>query len=300
MIFLLIKNKNMFNALKKKFNSDNEILSDKSAYIKANKTSLNNKINNIPNPKDYPNSMKDRRLFEKYSIEYIKNILFKEYNCIFSENIPFNFLDYVKIFIGSNHSEQQTKIFQNIIALKNKKAQSEDYIYFGDFDMVIDSISGKNIINAMDKFKSNFYEYSGDLINNEDNYCIIGEIKRDFFEEIKKEEIKKQFYKYAEILKLLSTNPNLIQLKKRIGINENNKLIFAIVTDGNYNNFEYFRHIKKKFEEDIHTDNDINCYPNFLISLDILSTVIPVIVIFIPRILDDNKRIFASKGEKKC
>ena len=48
-----------------------------------------------------------------------------------------------------------------------------------------------------------------------------------------------------KIFELLSIKPNLNKLKKRMGINENNDLLFVVVTDGNYYNFDYTRHIKK-------------------------------------------------------
>ena len=127
---------------------------------------------------------------------------------------------------------------------------------------------------------------------------MIGEIKKDFFKDVKKDEIVKQFLKYAKILKLLSTEPNLKNIKKKIGINENKKLLFAVVTDGNFYNFDYMRYRMKKFREDAHSDKDIESFPDFG-NLGIISADIPVIIIFVPRTLDDNKGIFVSKGENK-
>lgn len=283
----------------KKSFSDNEIMSDFTNYSITNKKELKNKIKNIPNPKDFPSSMSEGRLYQKFAIEYIKKILLMNNNCKFSENITFNFFEYVQIFTESDHSTLQKQIFQDLISLKNEKAQSQDYIFFGEFDLVISSIPGLDIMNAMNNFKYNIYQYPGKEIKKEDNYCIIGEIKKDFFEEIKKEEIKKQFNKYAKIFQLLSSKPNLNKLKKKMGIDENNKLLFLVVTDGNYYYFDFMRHIIKKFKEETHSDIDSDKLPYYFKIFDFLNSIVPVLLIFVPRILDDNKGIFSSKYEQK-
>ena len=221
------------------------------------------------------------------------------YKCDFSENISFNFFDYLITFTENEHSEVQSKLFLELIAFKNEKAKPQDYMYSGDFDMVINSISCRDIKAIMRKFPMNFYEYQDNSIVENTNYCIIGEIKKDFYEEIKKDEIQKQFNKYAKILELLSIKPNLNKLKKRIGINENNDLLFVVVTDGNYYNFDYMRHIKKKFKEDTHSDRGYDILPKYIEILNLISSIVPVILIFVPRTLDDNKGIFNSKGERK-
>ena len=70
------------------FLSDNETNSSK--YIYHNKEKINQKIQNLAHPKDYPSSMKDGSLYQKFAIEYIKNILFNgKFNL--SENMTFNF-----------------------------------------------------------------------------------------------------------------------------------------------------------------------------------------------------------------
>ena len=284
---------------KKKYFSDNEKMSDFSEYIHRNKKKIKNIISKLPNPKDFPSSMSDGRLFQKFAIEYIKNILFKNYNYSFSENIPFNFFQYVQTFTESDHSKLQNEIFHDIISLKDEKANSPDYMFSGDFDMVINSISSNDVKRAMNKFKFNIYQYPGCSIQDNANYCIIGEIKKDFYDEIKKDEIKKQFNKYVKIFQLLSSKPNLYKLKKRIGINETNNLLFVVVTDGNFYNFEYMRHIRKKFQEDIHSDRDLDQLPNYFKIFDIISSIIPLLLIFVPRTLDDNKGLYISQGIQK-
>ena len=81
--------------------------------------------------------------------------------------------------------------------------------------MIINSISGQDLKRVMKQFQFNFYQIPGILIDENVNYCIIGEIKKDFYEQIKKEEIKKQFNKYSKIIRFLSTKPNLNKIKKK-------------------------------------------------------------------------------------
>ena len=151
----------------------------------------------------------------------------------------------------------------------------------------------------MINFPVNIYQYPGISIEDNTNYCMIGEIKKDFYKEIKIDEVKKQFRKYSKILKLLSSEPNLNKIKKRIGINENNKLIFFIVTNGNYYNFEYMRHIRKNYKEDIHSEKDSKMFPDYFQIFDLISFIVPVLLIFVPRTLDDNNEIFTSKSERQ-
>ena len=49
-------------------------------------------------------------------------------------------------------------IFHDIISLKNEK-NSQDYMLSGDFDMLINSISGNDLKSAMNKFQLNVYQY---------------------------------------------------------------------------------------------------------------------------------------------
>ena len=165
--------------------------------------------------------------------------------------------------------------------------------------MVIDSISGADIKKAIEKFPMNCYEYQKNSIKENTQYCIIGEIKKNFFEEIKKDEIQKQFSKYSKIFELFSTQPNLDRLRKRIGIHEKNNLLFIVVTDGNYYNFEYMRYQKKKFKEDTHSDNAYDILPKYIKILNLINSIVPVLLIFVPPTLDDSKGIFTSKGERK-
>ena len=59
------------------------------------------------------------------------------------------------------------------------------------------------------------------------------------------------------------------------------------------------RHLKKKFKEDYHSDGGYDILPKYIQILNLISSIIPVILIFVPRTLDDNKGIFTSIGERK-
>ena len=92
---------------KKKFLSDNET-TDISKFFHSNNIKIKEKISELPNPKDYPSSMSDGRLFQKFAIEYIKNILFKGFNCKFSENIAFNFMELFNSLLNLNIPNNKT------------------------------------------------------------------------------------------------------------------------------------------------------------------------------------------------
>ena len=125
----------------------------------------------MPHPKVYPSSMKDGRLYQKFAIEYIINILLNgKFNL--SENIAFNFSDYIITFTENEHSSLQNKIFLELIAFKDKKAEIQDYMYSGDFDMVIYSIFGADIKQSIEKFPMNYYEYLKNYICENTQYCI--------------------------------------------------------------------------------------------------------------------------------
>ena len=62
--------------LTKKFYSDEEKTISYKNYIKNNEEIMKNKFKEMAYPTDYPLSMTDGNLFAKFSIEYIKNIIF--------------------------------------------------------------------------------------------------------------------------------------------------------------------------------------------------------------------------------
>ena len=117
----------------------------------------------------------------------------------FSEKISFNFLEHLTTFTENEHSKLQGKLFLELIAFKDEKAKRQEHMYSDDFDMVINSLSGNDIKKIIKKFPMNFYEYQDDSIEGEDNYSIMGETKKDFYEEKKKMTIPK----YAKNLRII-------------------------------------------------------------------------------------------------
>ena len=102
-----------------KFFTDEEKMIAYKTYIKDNEKELKEKLINIANPTDYPFSMTDGNLFQKFSIEYIKNIIFSKKGSKYKENIQFNFFDYIKLFTESPHSGSQKRLFKLYIYLLN-------------------------------------------------------------------------------------------------------------------------------------------------------------------------------------
>ena len=59
------------------------------------------------------------------------------------------------------------------------------------------------------------------------------------------------------------------------------------------------RHIRKNYKEDIHSEKDSKMFPDYFQIFDLISFIVPVLLIFVPRTLDDNKEIFTSKSERQ-
>ena len=281
----------------KKFYSDEEKTIGYKNYIKKNEEIIKNKFKEMAYPTDYPLSMTDGNLFAKFSIEYIKNIIFAKKNLKCKENIQFNFFYYIRLFTESKHTEEQKKIFEDIIGFKNQKAGKDEYLDLGDFDFVIDAINGSDILNALDKHKYNLYHYPGEKIKKDLKYCVICEIKSNYFKQIKDNNIQKQFKKYLIILQLLLSKPNLESIKEKIGLNGKNELIFMIATNGDYYQFDYMRYSRLNFKEDNNTDSEIKYkVPGYLKYIEEISKLnIPILLLFIPRTLDDNGTIYKNK-----
>ena len=197
------------------------------------KKEYNQYLEIIPNPSNYKKELDDGIIFQKYSSKYIKNILFK--NLIFSyfENVDFDFNDYTKLFIQS-FSQDQCNLFCEIIGLRYPK-ESEQYAS-GDFDLIFNGIKGKDINTVMESYPSNVFQSNKIQLQNEETYSIIFEIKKNYFTQLRKADIKKQLTKYNKILHLLSLRPELKDIKNRLKIT-NKKLIFSLVTNGEYKKF---------------------------------------------------------------
>ena len=297
-----------YSIIGKNYISDEEKCQNLENYIQENKEALQDKLKDVPYPFDYPFSMSNGDLFSKFSIEYIKNIIFDKKGTKYAEKVTFNFFNYVKAFTESEHSEIQKELFENIIGLKGSKTAQEDRLFMGDFDLVIYSIRGEVILKALNKYKYNLYHYPGKEIKSENQYCLICEIKMNYFKQSKEcqKQVKKQFIKYKKILELLSSKPNLEKIKNTIGLNSNNEIIFMLATNGDFFLFDYLRYSKSNFKEDINNNNvntDIekkHFLPKQLIDIDNISKLeIPVLLLFVPKTLDDNGIIYKNKFQRK-
>ena len=284
-----------------KFLTEEENMSRYKAYIKDNAEELKEKLMIITNPTDYPLSMTDGSLFHKFSIEFIKNIIFSKKGSKYKENIQFNFFGYIKLFTESRHSGNQKRLFEKIISFKEEKASPNDYMNMGDFDLIIESIKGENIINSLIRHKYNIYHYPGKEIEKEKTYCVLCQIKFNYFKQISDVNVKKQFKKYKLILELLSSEPNLGKIKRKIGMSEKNELIFMLATNGDFYQFDYMRYYSKKFKDDINTDVEYSDnIPGYLKIIDEISKVnIPILVLFVPETLDNSGAVYKNKYIKK-
>ena len=119
-----------------------------------------------------------------------------------------------------------------------------------EFDLIIYTLKGSDILKDLNRYKYNLYHYPGKEINEDLNYRVIWEIKTNFFRQIKDANVQKQFKKYKIILEILSSKPNLENIKKKIGLNGKNQLIFILVTDGDFFQFDYMMDSLFKFKED--------------------------------------------------
>lgn len=246
----------------------------------------------IPNPCDFFLKLTDGRLFEKYAIEYTKKILlnFSNNNFSFKENQTFNFYDLVQIFANSEHSEDQTKLFEEIINLKSnakdgKKLNNAE----GDFDFIINNIKGNEINKAIKKYKYNIINCFRKEITAQ-NYNIICEIKKDIFRQIYKssDDIERQFTKYQKIITLLSSEPNLGEIKKQINIEKNNKLIFCVITNGDYQLFDYMTRVicfNKKYSQENYSEEECReqLPQHYKIFTLFKNLNIPILIIFVPK-----------------
>ena len=281
----------------KKFFSDDDKSPCCKNYIKENKIKIEAKFKEMTYATDYPLSMTNGDLFTKFSIEYIKNIIFEKKSLKFKENAHFNFFDYIKLFTESEHSKKQKELLKEIIVFKNGNIKKDEYLNKRDFDVIIDTVKGSDILNILTKHKFNIYHYPGEKIKEDAKYCVICEIKSDFFKQIKDPSIQKQFRMYQKILKLLLAKPNLERIKDKIGLNRKNELLFMLATNGDYYQFDYMRFSALNFKEDNFSDVDSKYnIPAHLKNIDEISKLnIPVLLLFVPRTLDDKSVIFKNK-----
>ena len=97
------------------------------------------------------------------------------------------------------------------------------------------------------------------------------------------------------------SKPNLERIKDKIGLNRKNELLFMLATNGDYYQFDYMRFSVLRFKEDNFSDVDTKYnIPGHLKNIDEISKLnIPVLLLFVPRTLDDNGVIFKNKSVTK-
>ena len=78
---------------------------------------------------------------------------------------------------------------------KNGNILEKEYLNSWDFDLIIDTLKGSDILKTLNKYKYNLYHYPGKEINEDLNYSVICEIKTNFFRQIKDANVQKQFKK---------------------------------------------------------------------------------------------------------
>lgn len=284
------------NIPQKKFISDEENPTKFKEYRNNNKDSIKEKLSKI-NCTDAPFSMSDGNLFKKLSVEYIKNIIFLKKGRKYQENIKFNFFDYIKLFTEIKHSKRQKEIFEKIKSFQDKEAKPDDYLNSGEFDLVVYNIKGEDILNALTRNKFNFYHYPGIDININKSYSLIAEIKLNFFSQIKREDTQKQFKKFKTVIELLVSEPNLDKIKAKLGLNEKNEIIFMLATNGDFYQFDYMRNSKFYSKEDYNTDIEKKYEVPFHLKFieEISKLNIPVLLVFVPKTIDDNGTIYKNK-----
>ena len=280
-----------------KFLSDEEMPTNYKDYVKNNKDTLKEKLSKINYCTDVPFSMNDGKLFQKFSAEYIQNIIFLKKGEKYQEGTHFNFFDYVQLFTQIKHTKKQKELFEKIISFKNEEAKPDEYFCIGEFDLIINNIKGEDILHSLSKNKFNFYHYPGKNIQNNKTYSIIVEIKLNYFSQIKAEETQKQFKKFKKVIEFLVSKPDLNKIKKKIGLNEMNEIIFMLATNGDFYQFDYMRYSKFYSKEGLETDTEkkyeIPFHLKFIEEISLLN--IPVLLLFVPKTLDDNGTIYKNK-----
>ena len=197
----------------------------------SDKLEFTRNFGNVTNPILFEKVIDDGIAFQKYASDYIKNILFKDIKLNFSEGVDFDFHDFTKIFTKS-FSLAQHSLFYEIIGLKYPK-ENEQYSS-GDFDLIFNGIKGEDITKIMKLYPSNILKSNKTPLDNNLTYNIIFKIKKSYMNQLKYKDNRKQLTKYCKIINLLSLEPELKEIKNKLNIFNTNKLIFAMVTNGDY------------------------------------------------------------------
>jgi len=175
-------------------------------------------------------------------------------------------------------------------------------------DLIFNGIKGEDINKVISSYPSNVFQSNKTQIQNEKTYSIIFEIKKMYMKQLKKNDIKKQITKYNKIFHLLSLQPELKEIRNRLKISNENKLIFSLVTNGEYKNFFNRKLLidqKKKFKNDNLSDLEIKksktSFEEIMDSFDHIE--IPVLIFFVPSLyqseLIENQQKNIVSMEKK-
>ena len=171
-------------------------------------------------------------------------------------------------------------------------------------DLIFNGIKGEDINKVISSYPSNVFQSNKTQIQNEKTYSIIFEIKKMYMKQLKKYDIKKQITKYQKILHLLCLQPELKEIRNRLKISNENKLIFSLVTNGEYKNFFNRKLLidqKKKFKNDNLSDLEIkkskNSFEEIMDSFDKIE--IPVLIFFVPslyqsELIENQQKTIAS------
>lgn len=301
-------NKINLSSSKSSVNSESEF--NKIALSKNDSEEIINKIRDMKHPEDYKKELNEGDLYEKYSSEFIKNIFFQ--NKRSRQNISFNFYEYTEKFSDSIYTKDQAQLFKELINFKesnfeeDKDLKNKEFgkLSRGEIDLIIYDVTWKEIKNVIEANKNVIFQCFNEKNNNESNFDILIEIKKNFEKDIvAKPEAKKQFIKYFKIIKLLTLEPELTQLKKVFGLTPKNKLAYMIVTNGQYNKFE--RSIRrfdlvKKYQEKFEGEEENYKFSKKYELFDLyLKNKIPIFVAFVPALFDDLNGHFKSKKQTK-
>ena len=283
--------------IQKQFLSDEDQTPSYKNYFKISHIINKDKSAKISYSTDYPFSKNNGELFLKNSIEYINNYIFNQKGPKYKENLKYKIFDYIHAFSKSEHIKSQKNYYENIICFKNENAEPNAFLNKGDFNIIIDGIKGEDILNSLSRYKYNFYHYPGKEIIKEVEYYVICAIKLNYFTKIRDFNNLKQFKKFEKISELLSSKSNLKRIKEKIELNEHNELIFMLVTNSDFFQFDYMRYSYSNFKEDINNDVDKKYnIPIHLRGIDEISKLnVPVLLLFVPKTLEGNASIYKNK-----
>ena len=138
---------------------------------------------------------------------------------------------------------------------------------------------------------------------------MICEVKNNFLKQIETSYTRKQMKKYYRLIQLLNSFPELDFIKNKLDIELKNINIFCIITNRDYQYFEYFLNLfgfNKCYAEDIHTEQECKDKSKLKKQFKILNLFnkkdfpFPFLILFIPKLFDSgSKPKYIKEIEKK-